>query len=139
MLAYIIRGGEAGPRAPASPGARDAADDRDALFERAGCGRGYAASTPGAAAATYRSIWRAASVRGAAWSGRDLDEVKLAAARAEAAAAGMANVEFHTADLVGAICRSRISIWSMPASCSPTCASHNPRSSGSAASLSRAD
>jgi SAM-dependent methyltransferase len=100
MPAYIIRGGEAGRERLRLLARVYAADDRSAVralrraggiaLPRRGCGGGDVSF----------DLARRVGPRGRV-VGIDLDEVKLAAARAEAAAAGMANVEFHTADLVG--------------------------------------
>jgi len=100
MPAYIIRGGEAG-RERLRLLARVMRPTTEALFERSGAREGLRCLDAGCGGGDVSfDLARRVGPRGRV-VGIDLDEVKLAAARAEAAAAGMANVEFHPADLVG--------------------------------------
>ena len=68
MPSYIIRGGQAG-RERLRLLARVMRPTTAALFERAGVREGMRCLDVGCGAATCRSIWRASSARGAAWSG----------------------------------------------------------------------
>jgi ubiquinone/menaquinone biosynthesis C-methylase UbiE len=100
MPSYIIRGGQAG-RERLRLLARVMQPTTAALFERAGLREGLRCLDAGCGGGDVSfDLARLVGPKGRV-VGIDLDEGKLAAARAEAAAAGLANVEFRAADLVG--------------------------------------
>jgi len=96
---YIIRGGQAG-RERLRLLARVMRPTTGALFERTGVREGWLCLDVGCGGGDVSfDLARRVGPRGHV-VGLDLDEVKLAAARTEAAAAGLANVEFLAADIV---------------------------------------
>ena len=96
---YIIRGGQGG-RERLRLLARVMRPTTEALFERAGVREGLRCLDVGCGGGDVSfDLARRVGPKGRV-VGIDLDEVKLAAARAEAAAAGLANVEFRAVDIV---------------------------------------
>ena len=100
MPSYIIRGGQAG-RERLRLLARVMRPTTEALFERAGLREGMRCLDVGCGGGDVSfDLARLVGARGRV-VGIDLDAVKVATARAEATAAGLANVEFRAVDIVG--------------------------------------
>jgi ubiquinone/menaquinone biosynthesis C-methylase UbiE len=100
MPSYIIRDGQAG-RERLRLLARVMRPTTAALFERAGLREGMRCLDVGCGGGDVSlDLARFVGPHGRV-VGIDLDAVKITAARAEAAAAGLANVEFRTVDIVG--------------------------------------
>src|SRR5262249_46576690 len=99
MPSYIIRGGQAG-RERLRLLARVMRPTTTALFERAGVRAGLRCLDVGCGGGDVTlDLARRVGPLGRV-VGIDLDAVKITAARAEATAAALANVEFRTVDIV---------------------------------------